>query len=91
MNSFKSFINTYGDIKMVLDNYETRNVVYVGDVKNKAFGDQVYAEIRVNSKNRENLKIVETLQSIVNILNEKDIMSVALIDSMGNIIYEHEN
>lgn len=85
-----SFVQSYGGIQMRVEDYETRSVLYRGPVQKLGFGHEMYVEIKNNTKNKNVLKLVETLKSIIEIVSEKDILSVGLIDNMGNKIYQYE-
>lgn len=86
----QSFIQNYGGIPLKVEEYDSRNIVYRGNVEKLGFGHEMYVEISNNTKNKAILKLVETLKDILNVVKENDIISLGLIDNMGNSIYSYE-
>ena len=86
----ESFIQNYGGIPLKVEEYDSRNIVYRGNVEKLGFGHEMYVEVNNNTKNKAILRLVETLKDILGVVKESDIISLGLIDNMGNSIYRYE-
>lgn len=86
----QSFIQNYGGIPLKVEEFDSRNIVYRGNVEKLGFGHEMYVEIKNNTKNKSILKLVETLKTILDVVKDNDVVSLGLIDNMGNPIYSYE-
>lgn len=83
----RDILNKYGNTELVCETYETKNIVYRGNINSISLNGEIYIEIPHSNKNAKELRLVE---SLINIDHVVDDYVVSIIDYMGNKIYSNE-